>query len=60
MVGAVVVGDGSGGTAASVKSVESDDGGDPKLGLWSLATVGALTGMVATGAAGVALGRRRG
>jgi plastocyanin len=59
MVGAVVVGDGSGGHAASVKAVAPGDGDSSNLGLWSLLTVGALTGMVATGAAGLALGRRR-
>ena len=59
MVGAVVVGDGKGdakSAAENVRSEEADDGG----WLWSLATVGALTGMVATGAVGVVLGRRRG
>ena len=59
MVGAVVVGDGLGGEVQSVKAVAPADGDSSGLPIWSLATFGALTGMVATGAAGVALGRRR-
>jgi plastocyanin len=59
MVGAVVVGDGTGSPPASVTAASDGDDDGNRLGLWSLATVGALTGMVATGAVGVALGRRR-
>ena len=58
MVGAVVVGDGKAGAMAQPEAAPSD--GERGNSRWSLATVGALTGMVATGAAGLALGRRRG
>jgi plastocyanin len=60
MVGAIVVGDGGvdAGPAVEASGEESAESGDGSSGRWSLAMVGALTGMMATGAAGLAFGRR--
>jgi plastocyanin len=60
MVGTVVVGDGKGDATSVQALVPAPEDEGSGLPLWSLATVGALTGMVATGAVGVVLGRRRG
>jgi plastocyanin len=57
MVGAVVVGDGSADDGPVAVSEPADD--DRGLPAWGLAAGVALTGMVATGAAGMAIGRRR-
>jgi len=58
MIGTIVVGDRRPGVeTASVAPVEADTPGDGSR--WDLVTIGALTGMVATGAVGLALGRRR-
>lgn len=57
MVGAVVVGDGVSGEQEAVPQATGEGSGGPS---WGPATIGALAGMVATGAIGVAFGRRRG
>lgn len=60
MVGAIVVGDGDTGAVPAVGSTGAGSAasGADDSGRWSLVMVGALTGMMATGAAGLAVGRR--